>query len=110
MFKPPAAASGTLQLMYSYNANSGTAKTGSVSIPYVATTHNNLVVTQNPSGSISAVVNSGSVPVTLTFTTDDGNPATAITITGLGTLPAGWSGPATSRVLRPARELAVNCR
>lgn len=95
-YNPPAAASGTLQLNYSYNANSGTAKTGSVMIPYAATTQNNLVVTQSPSGTISAVVNSGSVPVKLTFTTDDGNPATAITITsGLGALPAGWSGPAT---------------
>jgi hypothetical protein len=93
-FSPRGAVSGTLQLTFSYNANSGNAKTGSVSIAYAATTHNNLVVTQNPSGSISAVVNSGSVPVALTFTTDDGNPATAITITGLGTLPAGWSGPA----------------
>ncbi len=95
-YTPLAAASGTLQLNYGYNANSGTAKTGSVMIPYTATTNNNLVVTQSPSGSISAVVNSGSVPVTLTFTTDDGNPATAITITsGLGTLPAGWTAPAT---------------
>jgi hypothetical protein len=34
--------------------------------------------------------------VTLTFTTYDTNPATAITITsGLGTLPSGWSAPAT---------------
>ena len=42
------------------------------------------------------MVNSGSVPVTLTFTTDDGNPATAITITsGLSALPGGWSGPAS---------------
>jgi hypothetical protein len=94
-YQPPAAGAGTVQLNYSYYSESGTAKTGSVSIPYSATTNNNLVVTQSPSGSISAVVNSGSVPVTLTFTTDDGNPATAITITsGLGTLPAGWSGPA----------------
>ena len=94
-YQPPAAGAGTLQLNYGYYSNSGTAKTGSVSIPYSATTNDNLVVTQSPSGSISAVVNSGSVPVTLTFTTDDGNPATAITITsGLGTLPAGWSGPA----------------
>jgi hypothetical protein len=93
-YHPTSAASGTLQLSYSYNSNSGSAKTGSILIPYTATTNNNLVVTQSPSGSISAVVNSGSVPVTLTFTTDDGNPATAITITsGLGTLPSGWSGP-----------------
>jgi hypothetical protein len=111
-YSPTTRGSGTLQLMYGYNDNSGNAKTGSVSIAYVATTHNNLVATLSPSGSISAVVNSGSVPVTLTFTTDDGNPATAITITsGLSTLPAGWSGPARlSRVLRPAREPAVNWR
>jgi hypothetical protein len=95
-YNPLSAASGTLQLNYGYNANSGTAKTGSVMIPYTATTNNNLVATQSPSGSISAVVNSGSVPVMLTFTTDDGNPATAISITsGLGTLPSGWSAPAT---------------
>ncbi|MGC1386717.1 MAG: hypothetical protein WA807_01780 [Steroidobacteraceae bacterium] len=100
MFKPLGAANSTLQLNYSYDANSGTAKTGSVMIPYTATTHNNLVVTPSPSGSISAVVNSGPVPVTLTITTDDGNPATAITFasgpgTGLGALPPDWSGPAT---------------
>ncbi len=96
MFSPAAAAAGTLQLNYGYHANSGTAKTGSVMVPYTATTHNNVIVTPSPSGPISAVVNSGSVPVSLTFTTDDGNPATAITITGgLSTLPAGWSGPAS---------------
>ena len=95
-YTPLAAASGTLQLNYSYNANSGTAKTGTVMVPYASTTHDNLVATQAPSGTISAVVNSVPVPVTLTFTTDDGNPATAVTITsGLGTLPAGWSAPAT---------------
>jgi hypothetical protein len=88
--------SGTLQLMYGYNDDSGNAKTGSVSIAYVSTTHDNLIATVSPSGSINAMVNSGSVPVTLTFTTDDGNPATGITITsGLSTLPAGWSGPVT---------------
>ncbi|MDP9065473.1 MAG: hypothetical protein M3O06_06395, partial [Pseudomonadota bacterium] len=95
-YNPSSAGGGTLQLNYGYNANSGTAKSGAVMIPYTATTHNNLVATPSPSASISAVVNSGSVPVTLTFTTDDGNPATAIAITsGLSTLPAGWSGPAT---------------
>jgi hypothetical protein len=95
-YGPLAAGSGTLQLTYGYTANSGTAKTASVTIPYAATTHNNVVVTQSPTGSISAVVNSGSTPVTLTFTTDDVNPATAIAITsGLSTLPVGWSGPAS---------------
>jgi hypothetical protein len=96
-YAPLAADSGTLQLNYSYNANSGSAKTGSVMIAYGATTQNNVVVTPSPSGSISAVVNSDSKPVTLTFTTDDGNPASTIAITsGLGgALPAGWSAPAT---------------
>ena len=42
MFNPAAAAGGTLQLNYGYHANSGTAKTGSVTIPYTATTHNNV--------------------------------------------------------------------
>ncbi len=98
-YNPTVAGSGTVTLGYSYKANSGAAKTGSVMIPYAATTHNNLVATASPSGTIGAVVGSGSQPVTLTFTTDDSNPATAITITsGLsgGTpLPAGWTGPST---------------
>ncbi len=92
-------ASGTLQLNYGYKSNSGAANTGSVSIPYTATTHNTLVIGQSPSGTVSAVVNSAPVPVTLTITTDDLHPATAISFasgpTGLGGLPAGWTGPAT---------------
>ncbi len=95
-YTPLTADSGTLQLQFGYNASSGAAKSGTVSIPYVATTSDNLVATVSPTGSISAVVNSPSTPVTVTFTTDDGNPATAIAITsGLATLPAGWTGPAT---------------
>ena len=95
-YTPLLADSGTLQLQFGYNASSGAPKTGSVMIPYAATTSDNLVATVSPTGSISAVVNSPSLPVTVTFTTDDGNPATAIAITtGLATLPAGWTGPAT---------------
>ncbi len=98
-YAPPAVANGSFQLNYSFVAHSGTTKTGSVTILYVATTHNTVNATQSPSGTIGAVVNSGSVPVTLTFTTNDGNPATAVTITsGLSTLSTsfpGWSGPAT---------------
>jgi hypothetical protein len=93
-YNPPSAATGALQLQYSYQANSGAVKAGSVTIPYAATTHNNLIATTAPSGSIGAVVNGGAKPVTVTFTTDDGNPASAIAITsGLTTLPAGWTGP-----------------
>jgi hypothetical protein len=37
LYAPTLVDSGTLSLNYSYNDNSGTAKTGSVSIPYTAT-------------------------------------------------------------------------
>jgi len=95
-YAPTAFANGTLTLNYAYKNNAGTAKTGSVTVPYTATTNDNVIATNSPSGPIGAVVNSGSVPVTLTFTTDDGNPAANVTITsGLSTLPPGWSAPAT---------------
>jgi hypothetical protein len=98
-YTPPAVASGSLQLNYSFKAHSGTTKTGSLTILFVATTHNTVGATHSPIGTIGAVVNSGSVPVTLTFATNDGNPATALTVTsGLSTLAAafpGWSGPAS---------------
>jgi len=94
-FAPSTYTSGTLQLYFSYTADTGIATMGSVTIPYTATTNNNLHVAQSPSGSIGAVVNSSPVTVTLTFTTDDGHPATAIAVSGLGSLPPGWSGPAT---------------
>jgi hypothetical protein len=91
-YNPPAAANSSLQLNYSFQAHSGTTKTGSLSILFVATTHNILGAAQDPSGTIGAVVNSASVPVTLTFTTNDSNPATAVTITSdMSTLPLGWS-------------------
>jgi len=97
-YAPVAATSGTpqLQLNYGFTTNSGAAGTGSAIIPYSASPSDHLVATQAPGGTIGAVVNSGSVPVTLTFTTNDGTAATAISITGgLGTLPSGWTGPAT---------------
>jgi len=90
-YTPLAATSGSLQLNYSFHAHSGTTKTASLTINYVATLHNNLSVTQSPSGTIGAVVNSGSVPVKLTFATDNST-ATAVTITSdLSTLPLDWS-------------------
>jgi len=98
-YNPGAVANSSLQLNYSFVAHSGTTKTSSLTILFVATTHNTVSATQLPNGTIGAVVNFGSVPVTLTFATNDGNPATALTVTsGLSTLAAafpGWSGPAS---------------
>jgi hypothetical protein len=89
-YMPSAAGNGTLVLAYSYVNNAGEDKTGSVNIAYQSTTNNNIVATPNPSS--FAVSSGSSTPVIVIFTTDDGNPATGLTVTSaLGTLPAGWS-------------------
>jgi hypothetical protein len=75
--------------------NAGTAKTGSVLIPYTSTTHDSIVGTASVSGTVRVAVGD-SEPVALTFTTDDGNVATHFTVTsGLSNLPTYWSGPAS---------------
>jgi hypothetical protein len=93
-YAPTAGGSGTLLLNYSYQNNADEMKTGTVSIAYQATTHNNIVGTPSPS---ALAVNLGSTtPVTVTFTTDDGNPASSLLLTSdLTMLPAGWSTTAT---------------
>ncbi len=94
-YAPAAAGTGTLALNYSYLNNAGEAKTGSVSVPYRATTDDNVVGTPNQNPLAVAV---GSLtPVTVSFTTDDGNLASALSMTsGLSSLPAGWSSTSTS--------------
>ena len=94
-FSPQAVAAGTLTLNYSYKNNANQMKTGSVAIPYRATTNDTIVGT--PSQSSLAVITGTSTPVTVTFATDDGNPAGALAITsGLSPLPTGWSSSATT--------------
>jgi hypothetical protein len=89
-YSPAVAASGTLSLTYSYDDDSGTPKTGSVNIPYRATTNDNIVGTPNPSPLAVAVASN--TPVNITFTTDDGNLASNLSVTSnLGALPSGWS-------------------
>jgi len=94
-YAPAAAGTGTMVLKYSYLNNAGEAKTGSVSVPYRATTDDSVVGTPNQNPLAVAV---GSLtPVTVTFTTDDGNPASALSVTsGLTSLPAGWNSTSTS--------------
>ena len=95
-FAPSVAATGTLNLTYGYIDDAGTAKTGSIAIPYLATSNDNVVATVSPTGQVNAVVGSGSQTVSVAFTTDDGQPATSITVTTTPTtLPAGWAGPAS---------------
>jgi hypothetical protein len=94
-YAPPAAAAGTLTLIYGYLNNADEAKTGSVSVAYRATTNDTIVATPSPA-SVSLVTGTQAT-VAVTFTTDDGNPATDLTVgTALATLPAGWSSPANT--------------
>lgn len=90
-FAPQAAANGTLMLAYSYNNDAGEAKTGTVSIPYKATTDNTVNGTASPASvNVTAGTNT---PVTVTFVSSDGNPASAFSVAAasLSPLPAGWS-------------------
>jgi hypothetical protein len=89
-YAPAAAGSGSLALGYSYKNNAGEAKTGTVNIAYRATTDDNIVAT--PSQNPLAVSPGSSTNVTVTFTTDDGNAASALSITtAFASLPAGWT-------------------
>lgn len=95
-FSPATATSGSVSLEYSYLDDSDVSGTGSVAIPYSSTTSNNAVGTAAPAGQIATILGAGSQSVGVTFTTDDGNPATDLTLTSdLGNLPPGWSGPQT---------------
>jgi hypothetical protein len=93
-YAPAAADSGTMTLRYTYLNNAGQAKSGSLNVPYRATTDDSIVGTPSP-GSLT-VTTGTSTPVTVVFATDDGNPATALSVTsGLSALPAGWSAAGT---------------
>jgi hypothetical protein len=79
---------GTLTLNYAYVNNADESKTGSVAIEYRTTTNDNVVAAVAP---ISLAVATGSSnPLTVTFTTDDGNVASALSA-DLTVLPADWS-------------------
>lgn len=96
MYAPAATGSGTLTLSYAYKNNAGESKTGSLNIPYRATTNHNVVGTPSPASPL-AVLTGSSTAVTVTFTTDDGNLASGLSVTsGLASLPAGWSSASTS--------------
>jgi hypothetical protein len=94
-FAPSAFSSGTLTVNFSYLDDSGLAKSGSVGIPYRATTHDNVVST--PDHSTVSVQVGGTIADNITFTTDDASIASALTVTtALGSLPTGWSSTAGS--------------
>jgi hypothetical protein len=96
-YAPASLTSGTIQLGYAYTSPAGAFTTGSLNIPYAATTDDNLVATAAPSGQIDAVVGELAPSVLVTFTTDDVRTATALQLTtDLAGLPAGWTTPDSS--------------
>jgi hypothetical protein len=108
IYAPSAAASGTLTLRYMYQDNAGQSKSGSLNIPYRATTDDSVLGTPNPDS--LAVVTGTSTTLTVTFATDDGNPASALSVTsGLAVLPAGWSSAAGSFACSSV-SAGVNCQ
>jgi hypothetical protein len=96
-YAPTAAASGIVTLGYSYTDDSGAARTGALNIPYSTASSNTVVATASPSGQVTAVENTAGQAVAVTFTTDDGKPASGLKLTSnLAALPAGWSSAAKS--------------
>src|SRR5262249_35543634 len=80
-------------LAYQYVNDAGKTKTGTVNIPYRATTNNTVTATTSPT--TLSVPTGTTTPVSVTFVTDDGNPASDLTVTsGLTPLPTGWSSSA----------------
>lgn len=94
-YAPTVLANGTLTLNYAYDDDTGAAQTGTLNVPYEATTNDNVTATPSPIGQITAVVGMGTQTVAVAFTTDDGRLATDLQVTsGLATLPAGWTSSA----------------
>ena len=88
-YAPTGVDNGTLNLNFSYLNNADVAKTGSVAIAYRTTTNDNVLAAATPA-SLNVVTGSGSYPVNVIFTTDDGNVATALSA-DLSALLPDWS-------------------
>ena len=96
-YAPSAANTGTLTLNFSYRDSADALKTGSLNVAYAATAHNNVVATTSPAGQVNAVIGAGAQSVGISFTTDDHNLATALTLTtDLSALPDGWTATGSS--------------
>ena len=96
-YAPKAVDSGTLTLECVFVDNSKTPRTPGpcLSLSYASTAANNVVATASQSGEVDAVMGAGAQALSVNFTTDDGNPATALVLTtDLHSLPSGWSSTA----------------
>jgi hypothetical protein len=98
-YAPLAMASGTLSLECVFVDNSKTPRTpgACLTLSFTATAANNVIAAASQAGEVDAVNGGGAQALNINFTTDDGNPATGLTLTtDLHSLPAGWSSTAAS--------------
>jgi hypothetical protein len=97
VFSPTAASNGTLTLNYSYVDGSSAARTGTLNIPYATTTNGTVIASVSPTGEVNAANMGGAQSVAVTFTTEDGSTAAALSVlTDLTKLPPGWSSSANT--------------
>ena len=94
-YAPTAVESGTLTLDCVYVDNAGLPRTPGpcMTLAYAAAAINNVVASVSPIGEVDVAIGAKQA-VNVNFTTDDGNAATALTVTNLGALPTGWSSTA----------------
>jgi len=91
-YAPVAAGSGTLVLSYTYINNAGQPKSGTVNIAYRATADDIILWSALPAAPGVSIGSGMPAAVAITFTTDDGNPASGFSITSdLTALPSGWT-------------------
>jgi hypothetical protein len=96
-FSPTASMNGTLTLNYSYIDGSGASRSGALNIPYATTSNGTVIANVSPTGQVNAVQMVGQQSVAVTFTTDDGKSAAALSVlTDLAKLPPGWSSAANT--------------
>jgi hypothetical protein len=94
-YAPTVIETGTLTLDCVYVDNAGLPRTPGpcLTLSYASTATNNIVASVSPTGEVDAAIGGSKQSVNVTFTTDDGNAATALSV-ALGALPAGWSSTA----------------
>jgi hypothetical protein len=109
-YTPTAPDSGTVVIAYSFNDDSGTAKTSTFNIPYAATANNNIVGAVSPASPLS-VASGTAQPVIITFTTDDTYQATNLNLTyDLTMLPTNWSAGGASAFTCASISTGTGCQ
>jgi hypothetical protein len=81
-----------LTLGYSYVNDAGYGNTGTVMISYRAMSDNSVLAATSPASPFS-IPSGTSTTVLVSFTTNDGNPATGLTVSPVASAPGDWTLP-----------------